>query len=216
MTKVLIISSNMGRRVSNTVVKQEGVSADYICYNDTNFPTRSSSFTPRMTSKIPKMIGWMLNPGYDFYIWIDNYFNIKRPDAAAWFIQEINGHDILLLKNPYRNSIKKEAEFMHERISENASNFMDRIGGEPIMEQVETYFLDHTFTDNKLMAGGIFCYSSELVKNTEYNFMKEWFFHTCFYSIRDQLSLPYLLHKMKVNYKLSDYNYFNFPYAKYK
>lgn len=214
--KVLVLSASILGKKTSHMVKQEGVIADFIFYNEHNFPSRQSSFTPRMTAKIPKMMGWMLKPGYDFYIWVDNTFDIKRPDAVAWFIQEIAGHDILLLKNPYRSSIKKEAEFMHERISKNASNFLDRISGEPIMEQVNSYLSDHTFTDNKLMAGGLFCYSAELVKNTEYNFMKEWFFHTCFYSIRDQLSLPYLLHKMKINYKLSDYNYFNFPYAKYK
>ncbi len=28
--------------------------------------------------------------------------------------------------------------------------------------------------------------------------MKEWFYHNCIWSVQDQLSLPYLLHKFKI------------------
>ena len=49
---------------------------------------------------------------------------------------------------------------------------------------------------------GFFVYSKNLVKNKDFNLMKDWFFHNTIHSIQDQISFPYLLNKHKVKYKI--------------
>lgn len=204
----------MGSVKSNIMVKQEGVIADFICYNDANFPPRTASFTPRMVSKIPKMLGWLLHPSYDYYIWIDSDMNMNRPDAVAWFIENINSHDVLFFKHPERSSIKDEIDFIKKQVNAGNEKLQKKVLNEPIEKQVEKYLYDDKFIDNVLIAAGAFCYSRDVVKNTEDNFMKAWFFETCFWSIRDQLSLPYVIQKYRVNYKLIAENIYKHKYLK--
>jgi hypothetical protein len=69
-------------------------------------------------------------------------------------------------------------------------------------EQVSSYMKDPTWQDNLLLACGIFIYSKSIIENKEYNLMKEWFYQNCLWSVQDQLSLPYLIHKFKTNFRL--------------
>jgi hypothetical protein len=71
-------------------------------------------------------------------------------------------------------------------------------------EQVNFYLSDSNFVDNKLFGLGFFIYSKKLVENKDYNIFTDWFLHNCYWSIQDQLSLPYLLNKHKINYKIFD------------
>lgn len=80
--------------------------------------------------------------------------------------------------------------------------YYDRYSGEPMSDQVETYLSDETFTDNNLFATGCFMYTKKLVQNRDYNIMTDWFLHNVLYSVEDQLSLPYLLHKHHTRYKI--------------
>ena len=73
---------------------------------------------------------------------------------------------------------------------------------------ITEYLNDKTFKDDTLIAAGAFVYSKKIIENKDYNIMKEWFYHNCKYSIQDQLSLPYLLHKFNINYKIIDENIF--------
>jgi hypothetical protein len=45
--------------------------------------------------------------------------------------------------------------------------------------------------------------------------MTDWFFHNCYWSIEDQLSLPYLIYKHNVKYSLfKDGNVYENKYIK--
>lgn len=212
--KVLVVSVNVGSTKSNIVAPQDGHDVSFICYNDSNFPGRRASFTPRMNAKIPKMLAWELNDGFDYYIWMDSYFNMNHPDSVDWFIKTIGNHDALFFKHPSRSSILDEAKFMIARMDAGDKYITGRINAEPIMDQVEKYLKDSTFSDNILIAASCFCYSSRLVINRRYNPMKEWFYQVCMGSIRDQLSLPYILHTFNVNYKTVCDNVFSLKYLK--
>jgi hypothetical protein len=212
--RVLVTSANMGLNKSSKMVEQEGVKVDFICYNDKNFPTRDSSFTPRMNAKIPKMLAWELNPGYDYYIWIDSYFDMYKSDAVMWFIENIEGHDALFFRHPFRSSILEEAMHIVEKEKKGNKKIANKIKGEPILQQAEKYRLDPDFPDDFLITANAFCYSSKLVRNRRFNVMKEWFYQTCIGSVRDQISLPYVLNMFDTNYRLIDKNTFRFRYLK--
>jgi hypothetical protein len=199
--RVMVLSANMGSSQFNHMVKQEGVEADFNCYNDTNFPMRTSSFTPRMRGKIPKMLGWILHPGYDYYIWMDMTLSMSRPDAVTWYLNQLSGSDAVFFKHPQRDTVLDEARTM-VAWSKNSEEMRSRINGEPVVQQAERYRMDPSYSDDMLIEASSFCYSSKLVENMDFNIMKEWYFQVCFQSIRDQISLPYCLKKFNVKYNL--------------
>lgn len=214
MYRVCVISANMGGTKRNIVVPQEGYSVDFMCYNDSNFLKRSSSFTPRMTSKIPKMLGWLLNPGYDYYIWMDARFNMRLPDSVDWFVRNMGTHDMLLFKHPWRSTIADEAIFIDEQVKNGHKILTDKTHGEDTLVQAERLCGESWFKDNFLIAAGAFCYSANVVENRDFNIMKEWFFQTCIGSIRDQISLPYCLQKLNTDYVVMDSDIYTLKYLR--
>lgn len=213
MKKVLVISAALGSTQTKVIAKQKDFNVDFAFYNDDNFHKRSASFTPRMNAKLLKMLGWKYNPGYDYYIWMDSYFNMTRPDTVKWFIESMGDKDALFFKHPSRNSIIDEAKFMESKVAEGDTYLKNRIKGEPVLDQAKTYCAEDKFKDSFLIAASAFCYSSKLVSHP-YNVMEEWFFNVCTGSIRDQISLPYVLQKFGVNFKLIEENVFALKYLK--
>jgi len=209
--RVLIISAALGTKHTKQISGQINHDVDFIFYNDDNFPKRTSSFTPRMNAKILKMLGWMLNPGYDYYIWMDSNFSVSRNDAVSWFINSIGSHDALFFKHPQRSSILKEAQFMVSQVEKGDAYLAGRINGEPVLEQAEAYCKKDGYVDDLLIAASSFCYkATEGIKDM----LRDWYFHTCVYSIRDQISLPYVLRKHKIDFKLIEENVFGLKYLK--
>lgn len=205
--KILVSTANMGLKNKGVFVKQE-IPTDFKIHNNENFPKRTASFTNRMKGKIPKMLSWKLYDDYDYYIWIDAYYHMRYPHVTKWFINNIGNYDALFFKHPDRNTIFDEANYMIKLSKKGNKGLIERINGEPILEQIKKYKEDKNFNDNFLINASCFCYSSKLVKNKNYNMMKEWYFEVCTGSIRDQLSLPYVLQKFNVNFKLMKENTF--------
>lgn len=209
--KVLVISAAMGSNREKKIAEQEAHDVDFVFYNDSNFPTRASSFTPRMNAKIFKMMAWMLHPGYDLYIWMDNYFNISRPDTAKWFVDNLGENDALFFKHPNRSSIISEAMFMVERVKKGDDYLEGRINGEPVLEQAKRYRNEDWFEDDFLIAASSFCYRGNKAMQSA---MEDWYLQTCLFSVRDQISLPYILKKHGINFTLILENVFEIKYLK--
>lgn len=212
--RVLITSANMGGVESNKFVPQSGNhTVDFVCYNDANFPTRQASFTPRMNAKIPKMLSWMLRPGYDLYIWVDFYFNVQHPGVADWFAENIKGHDALFFRHPWRSSVMDEARFI-DGISNANDPIKLKVKGERLVDQVNRYLSDSDFKDDRLFSCGCFAYTNNFIASRNDNPMKEWFFQTATGSIRDQLSLPWVLNQFNCDYIVSEINIHNWELIK--
>lgn len=206
MKNILLITAAFGEVVKELTVRTYLSNNNYsffkTSYNDNNTHSRTNSLHPRLKGKIPKMLGWLDAPGFDYYIWVDSTFTILDGfvEHMMEFVNE--GYDLFLFAHTKRNSIKDELDYINLKISQGVKYMIDRYKGELINEQVELYLSDKTFTDNSLFAGGCFMYSKRLVENKNYNMMTDWFFHNTRYSVQDQLSLPYLIHKHQVNYKV--------------
>jgi len=183
-------------------------------YNDNNYPLRDKSLHPRLKGKIPKMLEWM-NVDVDYYIWLDAPFEIVSHNFIQNTLNAIGDSDMCLCKhNSNRSSIKEEFEYVKNYMSDEYLN--SRYSGEDMDKQVSVYLQDTSFTDNNLFEMGFFIYSKKLVENKNYNLMTDWFFHNSLYSIQDQLSIPYLLHKHNVKYTTFNFNVFNNPDLKYR
>lgn len=198
--KILIISANMGSKATNTIAPQS-VPFDFIRLDDSNFPVRQNAMHPRLVGKIPKMMAWDLYPGYDVYLWIDAPFSFKKSNSLQWYLDQLGNKEAAFFAHPNRHTIDQELQFMLELMDKGDGYLLQRYEGESMVGQVEGRYLnDKNFVDDKLFACTSFIYTKKLVENKEYNVMKEWFFHNCMWSVQDQLSLPYLLHKFNVNY----------------
>jgi len=174
---------------------------DIFQYDDTNFPPRINALSPRLQAKIPRMFGYELHPGYDFYIWMDGSINVTHPEAIKYLIEGLGSKEMFLFRHPKRNSITQECEHVTNQISIGNQYIKNRYANEPIQEEVNLYLSDNSFVDNKLFAGGCFVYSKNIINK---GFLRDWFYHNCRYSIQDQISLPYLIHKHDIKYACSD------------
>jgi hypothetical protein len=213
--KILVIASHMGGRCGNSIVSQNTKhDVTFICLDDINFSKRQNALHPRLTAKMPKMLAWELYPGYDFYIWIDQMFSIRNPDAIEWFINELGDKDAMFFPHSGRSSIKTELDFVESLMEAGNEYLLSRYAGERMKEQVDEYLKDPKFQDDFLIEAGAFIYKSKIVENKEQNVFKDWFYQNCFYSVQDQLSLPYMLIKHNIDFKLADTNIYNCKYLK--
>jgi len=218
--RVALLSANLGKTVDidlhNRHTKQigiDGVAVDAYHFTRENMILRTNALTPRMQTKIPKMLGFEIKPGYDFYIWVDANITLKKPDSIYWLLSHLmGGSDIVLFKHSDNETIQQEAEFVKQLMEGGHKHIIARYMHEPMDEQVEAYLADPDFEDNEL-------YSSSIVvmRNTPkmQTTMRDWFYHCARYSIQDQISLPYVLkkHECKVN-KIDGY-IFDCDYLEY-
>jgi len=211
MKRVRLISASFGNTskevVISTPLKYKDYTIDLVKYNNTNTESRINSLHPRLKGKIPKMMEWYEYPDYDYYIWIDSRFIILDGFFECIF-SLIDDHyaDLFLFKHNKRSSIKGELDYMKQRMADGVSYLIGRYDGERMEQQVNNYLKDDGFEDTQLFLGGCFMYTKKLVENRDYNLMTDWFLHNTFYSIQDQLSLPYLINKHKVRYRNYPYN----------
>jgi hypothetical protein len=218
--KIRIISADFNNRYASNKIKlpPQKVSSfeiETFIYTDNNYYSRQKALSPRLKSKVPKMLDWMTNDA-DYYIWMDSYYNITSNEIYK-LVDYVSEHEICLSLHPCRTSVAKELEFMTREMKhvEPDPYLLERYEGEAIEDQVANYLEDKTFIDNSLYCLGFFIYKKSLVKSTN-NLMLDWFFHNCYWSIQDQLSMPYLLHKHKITPNIFDFqSIYSNPYAIY-
>ena len=218
MKRVRLITAAFGDDTKELVIAAPLIYKDYeidvIYYNNDNTRSRENSLNPRLKGKIPKMMDWLNFPGYDYYIWLDATFTIHEDFLAHMFRYEGQA-DLFLFKHPKRSSIKAEFDYIHAKIENWFTYWIQRYRGELIREQVEIYLADKNFIDDQLFSCGCFMFTNDLIKNLDYNVMKDWFLHNVLYSVQDQLSLPYLLYKHQVRYLVYPENIMNSSYLKH-
>jgi len=220
--KVLVTTSGVGNvhELKSVWVKQQpkntDIQVDYNRWNNENYPSRVNSMSPRLKGKILRMLSWEEQPDYDYYIWMDSTISMYRTDVIDYAIDRIGDADICLFKHPEYSTIKEELDLINDWMGNGNKYLINRYEGERCNEQVAYYLNDKEYVDDTLFATGCFIYSKKLVENRNYNLMKEWFYHNCYWSVQDQLSLPYLVSKMKINYKLFDYGIYTNPYFKFE
>jgi hypothetical protein len=218
--KVCVVTADFGNHIKNfnpIIPKQNEDLYEVIIkiYDDNNTTSRINSLHPRTKGKIPKMLEWMETES-DYYIWIDSKFKVKSENFVNDIINYLGDYEICLFEHPNRDSIKKEGDFVLSGIINNDEYLIDRYSGEKIKEQIDFYLNDKDFVDQNLFSLGFFVFSKKLIINKDYNLMTDWFFHNCYWSIQDQLSLPYLLQKHKTKYKTFNFNIFFNNYTEYR
>lgn len=213
--RVLVTTASFGRPLNSTWVNQKSGKYEIVFnrIDDSKETSRHKAMTGRLRGKIPKMLAWEDHPDYDYYIWIDGDFSIPDPLSIERMVDECIGKDACFFKHSERNCVKDEIEIILDNIRH--PYIVERYEGELMGKQVENYTKDTTWNDNILFECGAFIYSNRIVANRDSNVMKEWFYHNCIWSVQDQLSLPYALHKFGINYKLLEGNVWFNKFIKY-
>ena len=212
--KIAILSANLGN-FDDCVdpVKQDlpqGVSEIvFHRFTDQNFPP-ITGLTPRLQYRIPKLFGWQMFPGYDFYIWMDGGITFKRPDSVSWYLQQLQDADCLFFKHPWRSTIRQEVDHIEEKLKLNQPYIVPRYKNGLHKEQLAEILKDSGFVDNTLYASTVFIYRN-IPKVHEA--MKMWWYHQSRYFTVDQIVLPYVIYKNDLKIKVINENVFKFIHA---
>ncbi|MCK6426639.1 MAG: DUF616 domain-containing protein [Burkholderiaceae bacterium] len=201
-TRILLVTANLGsfdRKAVNHVpqVVREGFTVAMAAFRDENFPVRTNAMHPRLQAKIPKMLAWEYFPGYDYYVWVDGSVRLADPSVIQRMVDDLSDGDIGLFPHFDRSSVRSECDYVCRGIEEGSPYMTGRYGGEWMKEQLALYERDPSFIDDALYIGTYFVYSGALV-GSKPEFFSDWFYHCARYSVQDQLSLPYLIHKHRL------------------
>lgn len=166
-----------------------------IYYDDLNTASRHNAMHPRLKSKIPKMLEWQ-RVSADWYIWMDSSIRLKKhTDIPRIILETCCGKPLCLFRHTKVSSIQEEVKYIVEGMSQGNSYLLDRFSGEPITEQLKIYLDDNSFLDVNLFQMSFFAYHRSAAP-----LMQEWFLHNCIWSIKDQISFPYVLSKSGLSY----------------
>ena len=208
--KLAMLSANLGPSNEQPRWAHQDVPGYDVAFHrwtDATFPPRMRCMSSRLQSKIPKCFGWEMAPGYDLYIWLDGTFLIWRFQSARWFVEQLGDSDFGVFAHPNRTSIRQEAEMLRQAVAIFDPYICSRYEGELLEEQLAAIWA--TYPDDKLFCGGAFIY-----RNTAQvrEMLTEWWVHISRYHVIDQLSLPYVLWKHKIDTKVLPGDFYNGPH----
>ena len=195
--KVAVITANLGGFEKSIKQPEQSVACDFFHFTDKNFPPRFKAMTPRLQARIPKMFGWQMVPGYDYYIWVDSSCAFTGPDSVQWFLDQCRGVDIAVFKHNRRGTVQEEADYLKHRLAINCPYVTPRYENELIDEQ-----LAEVDPQARLFASTAFTYKDSPRGRRA---MKEWWYFVSRYHSIDQLGLPYAIRNLQVNVIEEDY-----------
>lgn len=210
---IAILTANLGNFDTSVdpVVQELPNDVDKVMFHrftDENFPP-ITGLTPRFQYRIPKLFGWQMFPGYDYYLWLDGSVSLKRPDSLKWFFDKCKSFDISLFKHPWRSTIQEEADHISQKLKQRKPYITSRYKNGLHQEQLLECLADPGFRDVVLYTSTAFMY-----KNTKkvQNAMKLWWHHQSRYFTCDQIALPYVVWKTGLSVNAIDEDQYHTPY----
>jgi hypothetical protein len=206
--KVCILTANLGNFDTPVDPVEQNIPTDFHRFTDDDFPS-ITGLTPRLQYRIPKTHGWQMKPG-DIYLWLDGTFTLAKENSLEWFINKLGDADMVLFKHPWRNTIKEEVEHIEEHLKLNKPYITSRYKNGLHKEQLEHIYKEcPDYIDDTLFTSTVFIYRST-PKVQE--MMKEWLYTSVRYFTCDQIVLPYLVKKYKLNVSIINENQYKFEH----
>lgn len=197
MEKICVYTACFGNHDKPAEIEGLGPVEAHCFTDDPNFTSRTwivhhrrPRFNqPRMDAKWYKMSACHLFPELDASIYLDSSIVVRRGDVlVSSLLSHINYASTAFFEHPEGpRTLEEEAEF---------SLTMGKYQGEPLREQVAHYRLVGLPQGERLLAGGC------IVRSHEANVSwleKAWFDECLHWSVQDQLSLPYVLWRLKAD-----------------
>ena len=210
--KVAILSANLGafdKEVDNCMQELSGdVEMTFHRFTDKDFPP-CVGLTPRLQYRIPKMFGWQMFPGYDFYLWLDGSMSMQDPHSLMYFVDRCRDNDIVVFKHPWRNTILEETAHIEDHLKKKKPYITTRYKGGFHQQQYEVIKADKGYQDTVLYASTAFMY-----KNTPQvrGALSLWWQHTSRFFTVDQIAMPYVFWKAGLKVKVIPDNQYHFKY----
>ena len=192
MTKMHFVSAHFGGTPPwQHEINSENIKISKAYYTDNNYPKRYNAMTPRLKSKIPKMLEWEYIDA-DWYVWIDSSIKLdpNLKNLPEKIIRAAGNNPICAFKSSGGNTIREEAYRVIKSMKNNHEYLIKRYAGEPILEQLIHYYGDPGFKDERLYSTGFIAYNRKA-----FNMLQDWFQHTVIWSLQCQISFPYILQK---------------------
>ena len=175
---------------------------DFICFTDRTdlssqtWEVRSIStlgIGPSRESRRPKLLPHLYLGEYDQSCYIDNSVILKTAPAEIFSLLDGQEADFLCVKHPWRNCVFDEAEeVIRQGIDDEAR----------VREQMDHY-RKAGFPSEAGLIAGTFLLRRHNAPNMA-SFGDAWFAHVLRFSKRDQLSFPFVAHRLGLRYAALD------------
>lgn len=170
----------------------------------------------RLIAKLPKMQFYkLLDKEYDFYIWMDSKFTLLDNwlDGVLKWIELYGQHDLVICQHSERRSIESEYVYMKHHARKKSKNICSKYVLKDMHYQIQDYLSDAGFTDDQLYEAGFLLYSRNILNHKD--FLDAWYAHNYYYTIQDQLSLPYVLQKYHIDVCPLQHSVYQLPGTRY-
>jgi hypothetical protein len=156
---------------------------------------RQAKFYKLLPHKIPEL------EGYDLTIWIDGSYTLKRPDFAEWVISFISESGWSIFPHTEFKNLYEEADEMAK---------VKKYQHMPITEQAEYYKSQGCPEDSGLFYGSMIARD---MHNLQWQKISEaWWQENIKWTLRDQISLPYVLWKEQGKIDIMDADLYHNDY----
>lgn len=178
-------------------------------FTDKDFPP-IAGLSGRFQYRIPKLFGWDMFPGYDYYIWLDSSMSFERPDCVEWFLKQLGDADAAFFRHPWRGTIQQEVDHLETKLNEGNKYLVPRYKNGLHKEVHALIKKDPDFVDNHLYASNVFIY-----RNNEKarEMLRDWWYFQSRYFTCDQVALPYAIHMSKAKVSKIPENLFKIGYV---
>lgn len=206
--KVALLSANLRRFERRVPRLPQTVPAPHTLlehtFTDADEPPRVN-LSPRLQSRICKILGFERVPGADVYVWMDAQFVPLAEQSAWWLVEQLGDADLVLFNHPSRHTIAEEAAHISAEIG-HSQRLMVRYLGDPIDQLLAIIAREPTFRDQHLYACGLFAY--RMSANVA-AMLRAWWYYVSAYTNNDQLSLPFVAWRYGVTVKGLDGDVFH-------
>ena len=210
---ICVMSANLGNFDIPPKHVPQSVPCDFYTFTDENFRPRIKAMTPRLQAKIPKLFGWQMLAGYDYYVWLDGHGVLTSPDSIKIFYENCVDNDIVVIKHRTHSSINHEFRYMRKGITQKAEYIVARYENELMREMYHEIARDKDYVDDLMVLGGMFMYRNT---GAVQKMLKEWWYYVSRYAVQDQLSFAYVLKKSGLRVKVLPHDTKVLPYVSFE
>ena len=190
MTKIAIITANIGGVDPILGIPKQSVEADYFYYDETNLPFPLTNLSNRLKARYLKSQTHRFLPDYDMYIWLDGRVKVEGNNFAQSFLEQIEGRDLAIYKHFERDNVYQEMDYINNEMLKGSQYLLTRYANQQVMKEALFYKEKGLPNDFPLFMGGFFARRNNKKTNDCFD---EWWRRIVEFSYSDQTMLSHVV-----------------------